>query len=294
MGDKESQTYQKLVNLFIMTALIFTFQLLGGILTDSLALVADSFHVMVDLSSIGIALFALNLSQRPHSSKLTFGFHRAEIVAAFINGIFLVVTAALILYETYGRFLRPHEIDSVMLLSFASVSLCANIFMATTLNKESRTNLNIKGVYLHVLGDLGSLIGIIIGALILLIFHILYADSSVSLAIGALILFSGLRLCKKCLHVFMEGTPEELKFSDVYQALENTEGVTEVHDLHLWVLTSNLYAMSVHIKVHPSQANKSNDLLNKINHTMREQFGITHCTIQIESDQDFIKPTGVD
>ncbi len=290
MTIKTHQINQKLLIIFITTAAIFVFQLIGGIFSNSLALIADSFHVVMDLSSIGVALFALNLSQKPHSSKLTFGFHRAEIISAFLNGIFLIFAAALILYEVYQRFLQPREIDPMLLLIFASIALSVNVLMAVILNKESRTNLNVKGVYLHVLGDLGSLIGVISGALIILFVHLLMVDSIVSLGIAILIIYTGLRLCKKCLHIFMEGTPEEFKFEDVSQELEKLEEVTEVHELHLWVITSNLYAMSVHVKVRPVYAHKTNDLLKKINRTMSERFGITHCAIQIESDQDLIEP----
>ena len=290
MTNKLYQTNRKLSIVFILTIFIFIFQLIGGIFSNSLALIADSFHVVVDILSIGVALFALKLSQRPHSSKLTFGFHRAEIIAAFINGIFLIFAAALILYEVYQRFLEPHTVNPILLLIFASVALSADVIMVLTLNKESRTNLSVKGVYLHILGDLGSLMGIISGAMIILFVHLLMVDTIISIGIAILIIYTGLKLCKKCLHIFMEGTPEEFKFVDVSQELEKLEEITEVHELHLWVLTSNLYAMSVHVKVHPIYAHKTNDLLKKINHTMSERFGITHCTIQIESDQDLIEP----
>jgi len=186
--------------------------------------------------------------------------------------------------------LEPHTVNPILLLIFASVALSADVIMVLTLNKESRTNLSVKGVYLHILGDLGSLMGIISGAMIILFVHLLMVDTIISIGIAILIIYTGLKLCKKCLHIFMEGTPEEFKFVDVSQELEKLEEITEVHELHLWVLTSNLYAMSVHVKVHPIYAHKTNDLLKKINHTMSERFGITHCTIQIESDQDLIEP----
>ena len=284
------QINRKLSTVLVITVSIFVFQLIGGIFSKSLALIVDSFHIVVDFSSIGVALFALKLSAKPHSPKLTFGFHRAEIVAAFINGIFLVFVASLILYEAYKQFLQPHEINPILLLIFASVSLSVNVLMMTILKKESRTNLNIKGVYLHVLGDTWSLIGVISVAIIILFIHLLMIDTIVSLGIAVLIIYTGLKLCRKCLHIFMEGTPEEFKFADVSQELEKLDEITEVHDLHLWVLTSNLYAMSVHVKVRPPYAHKTNDLLKKINHIMSERFGITHCTIQIESDQDLIEP----
>jgi cobalt-zinc-cadmium efflux system protein len=287
---KTFQINQKLSTVFIITLSVFVFQIIGGVFSNSLALIADSIHSAVDFSSIGIALFALKLSHKPHSSKLTFGFHRAEIMAAFINGIFLFVAAALISYEAYQRFLQPHEIDPLLLLIVACVSLFVNVLMITILKKESTTNLNIKGVYLHILGDLGSLIGVILGAVIILFTHLLMIDIIVSLGISCLITYTGLKLCRKCLHIFMEGTPEEVKFADVFQELEKLDGIIEVHDLHLWTLTSNLYAMSVHVKVRSAYEHKMNGLLKKINQVMREKFGITHCTIQVEGDQDLIEP----
>lgn len=198
--------------------------------------------------------------------------------------------AAFILFEAYQRFLHPSEIETEILLIFASIGLAANIVMIFLLKPQSKSNLNIKGAYLHVLGDLISSIGIIVGAIIIYFTAFPIVDTIVSVGISILIIRSGLLLCKKCLHIFMEGTPTEINSNDISKELENFEEITEIHDLHVWTLTSNLYAMTVHVKVKPEFLHKTNELLKKINKILKQRFGITHCTIQIESDQDLIKP----
>lgn len=281
---------RKLTIVFVVALSTFVVQITGGILSNSLALIADSFHLIIDFSAIGITLFAFKIAKKPHSEKLTYGFHRAEIVAALINGISLIVMAGIILHEAYQRILNPSEIHSEILLIFASIGLAANIVMIVLLKPETKSNLNIQGAYLHVLGDLLSSIGVIIGAIIILFTSIAVVDTIVSVGIAILIVRSGVLLCKKCIHIFMEGTPDEIKSTDISIELEKFEEIIEIHDLHVWTLTSNLYAMTVHVKVKPEILQQTNILLKKINQTMRQRFGITHCTIQIESDQDLIKP----
>lgn len=292
--SKADMIDRKLRIVFFISICIFVFQILGGIMSNSLALIADSFHLLIDFSAIAITLLAFRIAKRPHSSNLTFGFHRAEVMAAFINGIMLLAMCGIILHEAYHRFLQPHEIDIPILLSFASTGLAANIIMVLILKTESKTNLNVRGSYLHVLGDLISSIGVIAGALIMLFSNFFIADTIISLGIAILIAHSGIRLCKNCIHIFMEGTPEKIKLEEIRQELENFDEIIEVHDLHLWTLTSNLYAMSVHVKVKVAAIHNINDLLKRINQTIRERFGIAHCTIQVENEQDLIRPDGLD
>ena len=289
-GNDHNIILKKLKIIFVVSISTFVFQITGGILSNSLALIADSFHLLIDFSAIGITLFAFKIANKPHSPKLTFGFHRAEILAAFINGITLIIMAGIILFEAYQRFLNPSEIETEILLIFALIGLTANIVMMILLKSQSKSNLNIKGAYLHVIGDLLSSVGVIVGALIIYFTEYPIIDTIVSVGIAVLIIRSGLLLCKKCLHIFMEGTPSEIKSNDISNELENFQEITEIHDLHVWTLTSNLYAMTVHVKVKPEFLHQTNDLLKKINHTMKQRFGITHCTIQIESDQDLINP----
>ena len=273
---------------FAIAVSLFVFELVGGILSNSLALIADSLHVMLDFIAIGISLFAFRIAKKRHSPKLTFGFHRAEIIAALVNGITLIAASVFIVFEAYQRFFEPPEVDSVLLVIFASVGLVANIIMAKKLEQDSHSNLNVRGSYLHVLGDLLSSIGVIAGAVTMMILNNFLVDVIVSVGIAIIILRSGIVLCKKCMHIFMEGTPEEIKTSDVTNEILSMEEIVDVHDLHIWTLTSNLFSMSVHVKVKQEHLKEPDRVLKKINQSMKEKFGITHSTIQIESEQGLI------
>ena len=279
---------KRLSVVFAIAVSLFVFELVGGILSNSLALIADSLHVMLDFIAIGISLFAFRIAKKRHSAKLTFGFHRAEIIAALVNGITLIAASIFIVFEAYKRFFEPPEIDSVLLVIFASVGLVANIIMAKKLEQDSHSNLNVRGSYLHVLGDLLSSVGVIAGAVIMMILNNFIVDVIVSIGIAIIILRSGVVLCKKCLYIFMEGTPEEIKTSEVTNEILSMEEIVDVHDLHIWTLTSNLFSMSVHIKVKQEYLKEPDRVLKKINQKMKEKFGITHSTIQIESEQGFI------
>ena len=281
---------KRLSIVFAVSLATFAFQITGGFLSNSLALIADSFHLLIDFSAIAIALLAFRIAQRPHNSKMTFGFHRAEIVAAFVNGISLLIMAAFILHEAYNRITKPQEIETTVLLIFAGVGLAANVVMALILKEDSHTNLNVKGSYLHVLGDLISSVGVVVGTLFIIYFNAPIIDSIISIGIAILVAHSGIRLSKKCLHIFMEGTPEKINLKDIENELEQLEEVIDVHDLHIWTLTSNMHAMSVHVKVKDSAVHHSNEIIKKINHIMQEKFGISHCTIQIEDGYDLINP----
>lgn len=288
--QKISSIEKRLKIVFVIAASLFVFELIGGLLSNSLALIADSLHVFLDLSAIGISLIAFRIAKKPHSAKLTFGFHRSEVVAAFVNGISLLIVAAFIGFEAYRRFFEPQQIDTLILVSFAVIGLVINIVMASLLKKDSKLNLNVQGSYLHVLGDLLSSIGVIVGAIIMFVFSYYLIDVIVSVGIAIIITRSGIILCRKCLHIFMEGTPSEVKTTDLYDELMKFDEIVEVHDLHVWTLTSNLFAMSVHIKTNQDLVQQTNDLLKKINYMTKEQFGITHCTIQVEPDEDLINP----
>lgn len=280
----------KLGIVFFIAIGVFVLELVGGLLSNSLALISDSFHIMLDFIAVGVSLFAFRISRRPHSSHLTFGFHRAEIVATFVNGILLLVVSAIIFYEVYNRFFNPHIVNSQILIIFAVVGLCANVVMARLLHKDSKTNLNAKGSYVHVISDLISTVGVIAGGVAMIFIPNPMIDLLISVGIGAMIVRSGIILCRECLHIFMEGTPKEIKVDEIYEALGKFEEIVETHDLHVWCLTSNMCAMSVHVKIREGFSNRNNVLLGKIKDMMKARFGIDHCTIQVEDEHDLINP----
>ncbi len=263
---------------------VFLFELIGGIISNSLALVSDSLHVMLDFTAIIVSLIAFRIAKKSSPITLSFGFHRVEIVAALINGITLIGVSVFIFYEAYRRFQEPQTIEINTLLGFAIAGFVANIIMALLLKKESKSNLNIKGSYSHVIGDMFSSIGVIVGGILMIFINYPMIDLIVSVGIGILIIRSGIILCRECLHIFMEGTPNEIKVQAVSEEITKFEGVYEIHDLHVWTLTSNVFAMSVHVKIMQEFVPQTNNLLRKINEAMKEKFGINHCTIQIEHD----------
>ena len=265
---------------------IFVFELVGGLLSNSLALVSDSLHVLLDFTAIGISLIAFRVAKRPHSTKMSYGFHRVEIIAALINGISLIGIAAFIFYEAYKRFLQPHPVDTPILFVFAGIGLVANLAMAFLLKKESHSNLNIKGSYVHVLGDLLSSVAVIVGAVIIHFTGYFAIDVIVSVGIGILIVRSGVILCRECFHVFMEGTPSEIKTSEISEELQKFEEITEVHDLHVWSLTSGVNAMSVHTVLADSA--EHDEVLTRVHEHCTEEFKISHVTVQTERG-DFAK-----
>lgn len=285
MHNHTSNRLEKRLLLVLLISIgVFLFELIGGIISNSLALISDSLHVMLDFMAILVSLIAFRIAKRSSSITLSFGFHRVEIIAALINGITLIGASIFIFYEAYKRVHEPQNIEINTLLGFAVAGFIANIIMALLLKKESKSNLNIKGSYSHVIGDMFSSIGVIVGGILMIFINYPLIDSIVSVGIGILIIRSGIILCRECLHIFMEGTPNEIKVQSVSEEIMKLEGVYEIHDLHVWTLTSNVFAMSVHVKILQEFVPQTNNLLRKINEIMKEKFGINHCTIQIEHD----------
>jgi cobalt-zinc-cadmium efflux system protein len=266
----------------------FLIELGGGIYANSLALLADAAHMLTDLAALGLSLFALNISTRPATHEKTYGYLRAEILAALANGVFLILIGLYIFYEAYQRFLAPPQVKSVPMLVIASAGLLANLVTARLLFRSRKENLNLRGAFLHVLGDtLGSLGAVAAGAM-MAIWRWYLADPIVSIIVGGLILFSAGSLVKESVDVLLESTPRHLNVSHILADLRRMKGVVSVHDLHVWSIASGTTAMSCHIVLKSNQdAERS---LVESSHLMRQKYGIEHTTIQIEFDNWNIPP----
>jgi len=263
-----------------ITASWFLIELIGGLYANSLALIADAAHMLTDLAALGLSLFALKISTRPATHSKTFGYMRAEILAALANGIFLILIAMYIFYESYQRFWEPQEIKSVPMLVVAVTGLLANIATAVLLFRSRHDNLNLRGAFLHVLGDaLGSL-GAIIAGLLILFRQWYLADPIVSTLVGALVLYSSWELVTESVDVLLEGTPRHLNVSSILTDLGGVSGVVSVHDLHVWSITSGIIAMSCHLVLKKDE--DAGHVLAESSRLMREKYGIEHTTIQIE------------
>jgi len=266
-----------------ITITFFSVEAIGGFLTNSLALLSDAGHMLTDVTSLGLSLIAMRLANKPRTPEKTYGFYRAEILAAFINGATLVFIALYIFYEAYQRFGSAPEVKSLPMLIVAGVGLLANVLTGSLLFRAKEDNLNIRGAYLHVLSDAIGSLGAIAAGAIMLLTKWYYADTIISLLICLLIAYSSIKILRESINILMEGTPSGIDYTEVEKALCSIEGVESVHDLHIWTITSGKDALSGHITVRGNVTTENiQQLLGYITDTLRERFGISHTTIQIE------------
>jgi cobalt-zinc-cadmium efflux system protein len=253
----------------------------GGWFTNSLALLADAGHMLTDVAALTLTLAAIWFATRPATSKKTFGYYRLEILAAFVNGIALVLISLWIIYEAVERWSAPPEVKGFELTVIAAGGLVINIICAWLLHGGHEHDLNLRGAWLHVIGDaLGSVAAIVAGVLILS-FGWLWADAASSVLISLIIIFGAWNLIKESVNVLLEGTPAHINLTAVEDAIRGTENVRDVHDLHVWTITSGMEALSVHVVHEETISQKS--LLQNIKTKLHDEFGIDHLTIQMET-----------
>ena len=265
-----------------LTIVIAVAEVGGGLLSHSLALLADAWHMVTDAGALALSLFALWIAQRPATAEKSFGYYRLEILAALFNGALLIAITVWIVAEALGRLRRPHPIDSVLMLAVAAVGLAANVWAVLMLHRARNENLNARAAYLHILGDTVGSVGAIAAAGIILTTGWLPADALISMGIAVLILVSAVRLVSESVDILLEGAPQHVSLVDLRQAIGAVPGVTDVHDLHVWTLSNGIVAMSGHATV-PDPAGQQAALV-EICRRVRT-FGIHHVTVQIERER---------
>ena len=276
---------QKKFRIFIwLTLFILVMEVAGGIFTNSLALLSDAAHVFVDLIAILLAYFSIRLSGKVPTKKFTFGYHRAEILTASVNGIILIFITFYIFYESYIRFLSPQPIKGLEMLVIAVVGLLANLYVAMKMQGYEKQNLNVRGAYLHVLSDLITSIGVIASAVLIFITNNYIFDSIISAVIGLFVLMQSLRLIKESTFILMESVPESINIEKLTKDIQSIKGVKEVHDLHVWSISSDVNALSSHILIDAKNMASMNNVVSKINGMVKEKYNITHTTIQSECE----------
>jgi len=265
-----------------ITVGIMVLEFVGGLLTNSLALLSDSGHMLSDASALALSLVAFWFAAKPASPNKTYGYYRFEILAALFNGVTLFVIAGFILWEAIRRFSAPPEVSSLSMILIASVGLIANLLSALALVRKGdvKNNLNLKSAYLHVLGDALGSVGAVAAGLIMLAFDWYIADPIISVLVSLLILRGAWSVIKHTVHILMEGTPLTVDQSDVRETLTSIEGVRDVHDLHIWTITSGIDSLSCHLSVDDSANHQ--DILQQAIRLIEEKFKIEHATIQIE------------
>jgi cobalt-zinc-cadmium efflux system protein len=273
---------RSLVVIFCLTSAYMIAEVAGGLWTNSLALLADAGHMLTDAGSLGLALLAIRFAQRAATPQKTYGYYRAEILAALLNGAVLLLVSFYILYEAWRRFQAPPEVLSRPMLVIAVVGLLVNLVGIKLLHGSAGQSLNIRGAYLEVLSDLLGSLGVIVASVVMLTTGWLLADPIISIGIGIFILPRTWKLMKDATHILMEGTPAHIDLPALEQAIRSVPGVVSVHDLHVWTITSGWNAMSVHITVRHDA--DSTSVLAESRRVLREQFGIEHATIQPERE----------
>jgi len=268
---------------FFLTLIILVVELIGGIISHSLALLSDAGHVLTDIAAIGLSWYAMRQSEKPASEKFTFGYHRSGILAAFINAMTLIVIAVVILYEAIERFKNPQPVGSTWMFISASVGLMMNLYLGLGLRKED--NINVKSAVLHMIGDAMASAGVIIGGFIILFTGWDIIDPILSVLIAFLIATGAWKIVKQTIGILMEGTPKGISLKEITDKLQSVDGVVNVHDLHVWSITSGKNALSCHVVLNNQVSfQESQVILRKIEHEMVHQ-GIGHVTIQLENEE---------
>lgn len=252
----------------------------GGWFTNSLALLSDAGHMLSDVTAMGLSLFAAYVATLPVTSQKTFGYYRAEILAAFLNGLALWLVAGVVFREAYYRIFSPPAVQGHSMILIAGVGLAVNLVTAWMLHGARLTNLNLHGVFLHVLSDALGSVGAILAGVVILWTGWHWADPAASIAIGVLILLSSFSLVRESVDILMQATPRHLDLAEVQRTLETVAGVKQIHDLHIWTLTSGLFTLTAHVVV--NGAHDHHALLDALEKTIQERFAIDHITIQLE------------
>ena len=266
----------------IVTFLVFLGEVIGGIWSGSLALLSDAAHVMSDVLSLAISWFAIYLSTRPATSSRTFGYHRAEVFAAFLNGVTLIGVSGWIFYEAYNRYVSPTEIKVTGMFIVACLGFVANLFILWKLHGESHGNLNVRSAVLHVVGDTLSSVAVVVGGIIILLTGWYPIDALLSFLIGGVILISAFNVTKESVHILLENSPRNADAHTVAESLCDLDTVADVHDLHIWSLCSNYSALSAHVVIQENTNIPHDRILQQINAELKERFGINHTTLQLE------------
>jgi len=264
-----------------LTALYIAATLYFGLRAHSLALISEAGHNVSDFAALALSFVAVWLQTRPATDERTFGYQRAGVLAGFVNALSLMVLAVWIAVTAIHRFMAPVAVEPHLMMSVAAAGVVMNGVIAALLWKFSG-DVNIRSVFLHMLGDTVSTAAVIIGGLLIAITHQQWIDPLLSVIIALLILVSSWSIVRETLHILLEGTPRSLNLSEVRGAMEKVDGVINVHDLHVWSLGSQSHALSCHVQVVDMDLLSSDALLERVNHQLRDHFGIQHTTIQVE------------
>jgi cobalt-zinc-cadmium efflux system protein len=269
---------------FAVTSIVAVVEMVGGILSDSISLVSDAVHMFTDVMAIGLSLFAITIAARRHSGAMTFGYHRAEVMAALANGIALAVISVWVLNEAFLRVMSPRMIDAPLMLLTAGIGLAGNIAVMFLLKHHTGKSINVHSAFVHVVYNTVSSVAVIITGFIALNTGITIVDPLVAFLIAGLVARSAYSIVRSSTHILLEGAPCELDMREIIATLKELDGVVDVHDLHVWTISTGMDALSGHVVVRDQMLSQSSRLLTEINNVLAERYNITHTTIQLEHE----------
>jgi cobalt-zinc-cadmium efflux system protein len=278
------------ITLFLVLVIMVA-EILGGIFSNSLALLSDAGHMLTDALALGLSLLAMNLARRPATPTKTFGYLRAEIMAALANGIILILISVVIFYEAYQRFQTQAVVKSPLMLIVAGIGLAANVIGLLLLRRDSKRSINIKAAFWHIIGDTISSVGVIAAGIIIQFTGWTLADPILAIVIGVVILWGAVRIVKESADILLESVPPHVAMDKVTAAIKRVSGVEDIHEIHIWTITSGVYALSAHLKITDRMVSQSSDIMTLINKILATEFNITHTTLQLECENC---PTGVE
>jgi cobalt-zinc-cadmium efflux system protein len=265
-------------------------EVIGGIMTNSLALLSDAGHMLSDVAALVLALAALWFAARPITTKKTYGYYRMEILAALANGVALVVISLMIFYEAVRRIQNPEAVDFRGLMLIASGGLAVNLFSAWILHSAAEDNLNMRGAFLHVIGDALGSVGAIIAGVVIWQWGWTLADPAISVLMCLLIIWSAWHLIRESVNILLEGTPAHINIRAVIEAMHDVAGVEDVHDLHVWAISSGKDALSAHVTIDAGASHRA--VLGALQQKLQKQFNIGHVTLQLETQDEAHATTG--
>ena len=268
---------------FFLTLIILIAELVGGLLANSLALLSDAGHVVTDIFALGLAWFATVQAERPPNARKTFGYHRVGILAAMVNAVTLIVIAFAILLEAIQRFQHPEPVQPLIMFMAAGIGIVINLIIGFGLKKEAN-NLNVRAAMLHVFGDVGVSAGVIVAGIIIFLTGWTFVDPLLSVGIAVLIAIGAWRILRETTDILLEAVPKGVSMPGLVKDMKSVEGIEDVHDLHVWGITSNMYALSCHALIADVPPSDSSVILHSLNMMLSDKYHIGHVTIQFECD----------
>ena len=262
------------------------FQFIGGILSGSLSLLADAVHNLSDAASLGIALFARKISLKPADEAKTFGYQRAEVIAALINTTLLITISLYLIYEAFLRLLEPQVIAGSIIIFVATIALIIDILTAIITFKKSKNNMNMKAAFLHNLSDALSSIAVIITGLLIFLYKIYWIDTALTFLVAGFILWQAMKLLPNTIHLLMEGSPKNILPKDIKESIKNIVGIKDIHHIHIWHLDENRIAMEANVIVTANRLSEVEPIKDKIKNLLKNNFNIVHSTLEFEHYKD--------